>query len=408
MSTQPFPKLTHQKARGRGVVRLNGHDHYCCRSGEWPADQKEPPAAIRAEYDALIARWLAGGRKPLHQPAVVTPVEKPKVSVAEVLLAYLEHAQVYYRRPDGSPTPEVKEIRLSLRPLRELFGLSPAEDFGPVALDTLRDHMIGKGWSRTLINRRVERVKRVFKWATRKQLVPAWVYGGLRTVEGLKRGRSAARESDPVEPVDPAHVAAVLPRLSAHLRAVVELMRLTGMRPGEACRLRLGEVDRTGEVWAYRPALHKTRHRGQSRLVPLGPRARAVLEGFLAGRELGPDEPVFSPRREREERFSRWRAARKSKVPPSQRSRRKAAPLRVPATEYHPHALAAAVRRACEKVGVPTWHPHQLRHSFASHVRKQFGAEAAQVLLGHARLSATELYARKNEALALQVAAEVG
>ena len=122
MSTQPFPKLTHQKARGRGVVRLNGHDHYCCRSGEWPADQKEPPAAARAEYDALIARWLAGGRKPLHQPAVVAPVEeKPKVSVAEVLLAYLEHAQVYYRHPDGRPTTEVKEIRLSLRP-RERTG----------------------------------------------------------------------------------------------------------------------------------------------------------------------------------------------------------------------------------------------------------------------------------------------
>ena len=80
----------------------------------------------------------------------------------------------------------------------------------------------------------------------------------------------------------------------------------------------------------------------------------------------------------------------------------------MPAAEYHPHALAAAVRRACERVGVPTWHPHQLRHSFASDVRKRFGAEAAQVLLGHAQLSATELYARKNEALALQVAAAIG
>jgi integrase len=404
-----LPTLTHQKARARGVVRLNGHDHYVCRSGEWPADQKEPPAAARAEYDALIARWLAGGRKPLHQPAVVAPVEeKPKVSVAEVLLAYLEHAQVYYRHPDGRPTTEVKEIRLSLRPLRELFALSPADAFDSLALESLRDHMISKGWCRTLINRRVERVRRCFKWAAKKKLVTAAVCAELSTVEELKRGRSKARESKPVEPVDPAHVAAVLPRLSAHLRAVVELMQLTGMRPGEACRLRLGEVDRTGDVWAYRPALHKTRHRGHSRLVPLGPRARAVLEGFLAGREVGPDEPVFSPRREREERFARWRAARKSKVPPSQQCRRKAAPRRVPAAEYHPHALAAAVRRACERVGVPTWHPHQLRHSFASDVRKRFGAEAAQVLLGHAQLSATELYARKNEALALQVAAAIG
>ena len=40
------------------------------------------------------------------------------------------------------------------------------------------------------------------------------------------------------------------------------------------------------------------------------------------------------------------------------------------------------------------WHPNQLRHTFATRVRKQHGLEAAQVLLGHSKLDTTALYAR--------------
>src|SRR5262249_29699557 len=154
-------------------------------------------------------------------------------------------------------------------------------------------------------------------------------------------------------------------------RCMVELQRLTGMRPGEACRLRLSEVDRTGEVWVYRPVQHKTAHHGKARAVHLGPRAQALITGFLRGSNPPPDgfahvrlnEPadrtarlvmadayqeagrdrdaellrdtelavvtvggcvvdptrtLFSPFRAREERFRLARQLRKSKVPPSQ------------------------------------------------------------------------------------------
>jgi hypothetical protein len=51
----PVPKLTRHKAKARGVVRLNGKDHYL---GPWPAGAKQPPPAVRAAYDRLIAEWL--------------------------------------------------------------------------------------------------------------------------------------------------------------------------------------------------------------------------------------------------------------------------------------------------------------------------------------------------------------
>ena len=42
---------------------------------------------------------------------------------------------------------------------------------------------------------------------------------------------------------------------------------------------------------------------------------------------------------------------------------------------------------------VPRWRPNQLRHAAATKIRQQFGLEASQVLLGHARVNITETYA---------------
>jgi hypothetical protein len=44
----------------------------------------------------------------------------------------------------------------------------------------------------------------------------------------------------------------------------------------------------------------------------------------------------------------------------------------------------------------------------ATKTRKQFGLEAAQVLLGHSRADITQVYAERDEALAFRLAAEVG
>lgn len=57
---------------------------------------------------------------------------------------------------------------------------------------------------------------------------------------------------------------------------------------------------------------------------------------------------------------------------------------------------------------LPHWHPNQLRHRHATQVRKQYGLEAAQVSLGHSHAAIIEVYAEKNIALAVRVAAEVG
>ena len=79
----------------------------------------------------------------------------------------------HYRRADGTPTGELDNYRDSLRPLRRLYGRTPAADFGPLALKAVRQAMIDAGLARTTINQRVGRIVRLFKWAVENELVPA-------------------------------------------------------------------------------------------------------------------------------------------------------------------------------------------------------------------------------------------
>ncbi|MFN5798550.1 MAG: recombinase XerD, partial [Planctomyces sp.] len=100
------------------------------------------------------------------------------------------------------------------------------------------------------------------------ELILPSVYESCRSVTGLRWGRSAARESAPVKPVDLQHVEAVKPFLSRQLAAMVDLQLATGMRPGEVVIMRMTDIDTsTPDAWQYRPHTHKTQHHGRARVV---------------------------------------------------------------------------------------------------------------------------------------------
>jgi site-specific recombinase XerD len=54
------------------------------------------------------------------------------------------------------------------------------------------------------------------------------------------------------------------------------------------------------------------------------------------------------------------------------------------------------------------WHPHQLRHTAATRLRKHYGLEAARVVLGHRSAAVAEVYAEIDQTKARQIMAEVG
>lgn len=337
-----IPKHCHHKASDRGVVRLNGRDQY---TGPWGTPKAE------AEYRRLVAEWLAGHRLPTAV-AIVT--------VSELILAFWQHVQAYYRRPDGTPTGEEVNYRYALKPLRALYGDLPAAEFSPLKLKAVRQEMITAGLARTVINGRVSRIVRMFRWAVAEELVPETVHRALDAVPNLQKGRSEARESDKVRPVPDADVDATLPYVVPQVRAMIELQRLTGLRSSEVCRLRGADLDISGDVWVFRPEQHKGRHHEKDRAVFIGPRGQDILRRWL---KADPTAYLFSPREAMEAIRSARRAGRKTAARPFRVSRRKRSPRRQPGECYTFRSYGYAVRRACGRAGVDPWHPHQIRHT---------------------------------------------
>ena len=149
----------------------------------------------REKYHRLIAEWEAKGRSiSLHD-------DSGDLTVSHVIHGFWKHAKQHYRKPDGSPTNELDNFRQAIRPLRQICGSLPAEDFGPKALKSVRQKMIEKGWCRSNINKQVSRIKSIFRWAAEEEMVSGSLYHSLVAVRGLRPGRSMARESEPVKPV---------------------------------------------------------------------------------------------------------------------------------------------------------------------------------------------------------------
>jgi len=387
-TTRP-PAYRLYKRTGQAVVTLNGRTHYLGPHGT---------KVSRDAYDRLIAEWLVNGR---WLPAAS---RNGDLSVNELILAYWEYAEGYYRK-DGMPTSEIACIRESVRPLKRLYGSQPTCDFGPLALKACRRAMVDSGSSRGVVNSRVGRIKRMFKWAAENELVEPSVYHGLQAVSGLRRGRSEARETEPIKPVPDEHVDAIRANVSRQVWAMIELQRITGMRSGEVVIMRGCDLETTGKLWLYRPASHKTEHHGHTRSVELGRRAQRVLRPFL---KADLEACLFSPADVVEEQKAEKRRRRQTKVQPSQKDRSKRKPTRLPRDRYTPDSYRRAITRACDNAKVPSWHPHQLRHTFATRVRKEFGLEVTRVLLGHTSPAVTAVYAEADRTLAASVVAKIG
>jgi len=289
------PSYRRHKPTGQAVVTLNGHDVYLGEHGT---------QASRAEYDRLIGEWLAAGR--------CLPRPDSDLTVAELALHYWQFATRYYVK-NGHRSTFLSTIRLALRHLRQVYGPTLACDFGPLALQAMQDRFVRAGHSREYVNKLCAVIRRGFKWGVSQELVPSAVCQALAAVPGLHKGRTAAREPEPVQPVAEAVVEATLPFLPAVVADMVRIQRLAGCRPGEVCSMRPCDVDRANE---------EREKEGQEKL--------------------------------------------------------------------------------------PYWSPNQLRHSAATEIRRRFGLEAAQTVLGHAKADVTQVCAERDMSLAAEVMRRIG
>jgi hypothetical protein len=75
-----------------------------------------------------------------------------------------------------------------------MYGNLPVDQFGPKLLKSVQQGMVDDGLSRSTINDRINRIRRVFKWGVSEQIVPVSVLQSLQTVAGLQTGNGPRHE----------------------------------------------------------------------------------------------------------------------------------------------------------------------------------------------------------------------
>jgi len=96
-------------------------------------------------------------------------------------------------------------------------------------------------------------------------------YRVLKLVKPLEKGHPGTWDNVPREDIPFEVVVRLLPFLVPVLRAMVRIQGLHGMRSGEVCNMRVGEIDRTQVEKTgfryYTPARHKTQKKAGKKTV---------------------------------------------------------------------------------------------------------------------------------------------
>jgi len=373
--TPKYPQKPHSSGQAR--IRLRGRAIYL---GKWGTPESH------AKYHRVIAEHLAGNEPDLEPDAVLT--------VAELVSLFYSWAEKRYQKA-GTPTSEIRSYRYALRPVVEMYSGIPAASFGPQALIACRQKLVEHGYTRRRVNGHVSRIRNVWRWGVEREYLPPDVLIGLQAVRGLRREETDAPEPRDVPPAPLEHVEAIREYVTPPVWAMIQFQLYTGCRPGEARIVRTCDVraedaavpaQLRGQVWVYRPASHKTEHHGKHRLILCGPRAQDLLTAWMQPAE--PERYLFRPCEGKG-----WRQRQKSGGKPKRIRDRHSKLANRP---YKNSGYSDAVRFACQRAGIPPWTPNQLRHTAATEIRRQYGAEMSRIILGHSDLRTTEIYAERD------------
>lgn len=305
-------------------------------------------------------------------------MEAPQ-SIREFADRYQNHADGYYRRPDGTPTGEADNMRDALRGLKLVAGDKPLADLCAEDVCACQDLWVREDISRKVINDRVNRIRRAVRWATKPphRWFSLAVLEDIRLADPLKKGRSKARETEDVKPVSWETVSTTIAAADFELATMIELHWWTGMRPDELCSMKRCEIkteqvntpDGRASLMIYRPTHHKTAHHGKNRIIVIGPNGAAVLKPWL--------QRIPSNRQQL------WRLTREQ--------------------SYY-----QAVTRTARRAKAPHWCPLQIRHSYATRLRAAVGLDATKTAMGHSKIETTQIYAEPDMTAVFHALAKLG
>lgn len=360
------PQMRHHKASDQAYVLVDGKQTYL---GPW----KSPESRI--EYRRLINRWELANRP------VPGPLPSGDVSVNDLVTAFLAFASERYRRKDGRPTSELAGCQHATAALLARHPKTAVDDITGNDLRDLVATWKAQGLVRTTTNTYLARVKRMFRWGARRDLVGQEAAYKISLVETVAAGE--ASENDEIEPVPLRNLVKTLHKLKPNRQAMVRAQYYCGARPGEVCAMRGDEIKRGSfrvggktvripdGIVVFLPTQHKTVKKGQTVFYTLGPRAQKALLPWLNG-----DGFVF--------------------------------PGETAAGHVAHSTYALNITKAAERAGVAHWAPNRLRHNFMTRWDSLAGIEAASAAVRHKSLATTAIYIQRDLAKVGALAAKFG
>lgn len=321
-------------------------------------------------------------------------------TVADSMRMYMAWAETRYVRANGEPTGEADNVRYALQPFIALFPSLEGVAFSSDDVEAYREWMIEQGTARNTINKRVGIVKRWATWAEKRGHIDKGMTGELAVVKGLRRGQTAAKETNRVRAVSEAAVEMTAQHAPPTLAAMIRLQLWTGMRPEEVWMMRACDIDMAREPWEYRPQWHKNEHHGEGheRIIFFGPAARKLLTKRLTTNLTA---YLFSPAdavKERRGKPSKGAAGYAFRPHYDTRSYRRA-------VEY---ACIRAFGRDDAGKPLRVWRPNQLRHAALTRIQRAVSSETARAVAGHSSIKTTALYLERDHDAARAIMEKAG
>lgn len=298
-----------------------------------------PPALIDPEFAALLARWQTH----LAARGLAPLTREAYASDIGGLLGFLAD---------------------------HLGGASSAAALSRLTIGDFRAWMAverGRGRGSRSLARAVSAVRGFFAWAEEHEGIACAAVDLLRTPKAPRSLPRPVPEDDARALIDTVEALAREDWVAARDRAVLTLLWGAGLRISEALGLAWGTAPFAG-------AVRVTGKGGRLRAVPVLPVVRDAVEVYRAAcpHRPGPDGPLF---------------------------------LGVRGGRLQGDAVRKAMQAARGALGLPaTATPHALRHAFATQLLAAGGdLRAIQTLLGHARLSTTQVYTAVDSARLAEV-----
>jgi integrase len=387
MAKNPHPKLRFN-SKGYAFVEIDKRRHYLgFKRGDRRADVARERLLLMHGYGA---------------EAVTT--------IDDLCALFLDWGAGYYRKRNATTSEYAAFLRVAAL-LRGWFGDLPAQDFTPRHFEAIRDALIDgrmptglskrrRSMTRESINAYMALIVRIFRRGGAKGWVDESVYTALRTVEGLKAGRCAARETADVRPVPEEMLRSVLNHLDgAEAADMIRFQLLTAARPGEVVHMTRGDIDMSrDDVWYYHvpDEYNKTAHHGATEPIAITLPAQDIIRRRVA---RAADACIFDRYCTRDSyRTAIYRACDHVAADPPEDLRRimviDGRSIRKD-RKNPPRLRLETLIEHRTRLGVMLWdeyldwrrahrfHPHQLRHNAITAAHRQGGVELARRVARH-------------------------